>query len=170
MPKQYTRRSVDRVIGPSIAYVPLTKGYYALIDSWRADFVETWNWYYSDGRACRTPCVSEKGRSMKLHAALFPCSAAGQYRDHINGNSLDNRAANIRICTHQQNLFNTKRRTDNSTGYKGVSKISGSAKFAAHIRINGKTRYIGTYITAQDAHKAYAKEAVRLFGEYSRLL
>ena len=67
----------------------------------------------------------------------------GENVDHINGNKLDNRKENLRKCTRSQNFANRKKYTNNTSGYKGVSKHGN--KWQADIQINGKSKYLGIF-------------------------
>ena len=70
------------------------------------------------------PATHIGGRTVVLHRLLFP--DVQEYEiDHINGDKLDNRRRNLRLCTHQQNAFNQKRRRTNTSGYIGVSYARG---------------------------------------------
>ena len=69
--------------------------------------------------------------------------------DHINKNSLDNRIENLRILTHQQNLFNT-----NAKGYAWYEKRN---KWRSQIQINGKVKHLGYFEKEKDAKQAYLK-------------
>lgn len=74
--------------------------------------------------------------------------------DHINGNRMDNRIANLREVTRSQNMENQKAaRRNSSTGFLGV--LRNHNRFAAHIRARGVTHYLGTFDTAEEAHRAY---------------
>ena len=74
--------------------------------------------------------------------------------DHINGIRSDNRISNLRVATQQQNNQNTKKpRSDNSTGFLGVSTSRG--KFMAQIWINGHNKFLGYFDKAEEAHDAY---------------
>lgn len=82
--------------------------------------------------------------------------------DHKNGRGFDNRWANLREATHQQNIFNGKLRTNNTTGFKGVARTP--LKFRAYVC--GK--HVGVFDTAKEAALAYDREAVRMFGAFAR--
>jgi len=89
--------------------------------------------------------------------------------DHVSGNKMDNRRANLRVCSHQQNMFNQKMRNTNSTGYYGVSKMKNTGRYGAYIHYDGKKKYLGTYPTAEEASVARDRAAASLFGEFARL-
>lgn len=89
--------------------------------------------------------------------------------DHINGDTLDNRKANLRLVNRQQNAFNAKHnRSNNSSGYKGVTYFASRGKWVAQITHNYKHVTIGYFDTAEEAAMAYDKKAIELFGEYAR--
>lgn len=88
--------------------------------------------------------------------------------DHINGNQMDNRWCNLRQASRFQNAKNVKLRSDNVTGFKGVSWHKRANKFYARIAHNGKQIYIGLFLTAEDANRAYREKAKELFGDFCR--
>jgi hypothetical protein len=74
--------------------------------------------------------------------------------DHINGDKLDNRISNLRDVSTRTNTEN--RRTamsNNKSKLLGVRKMG--KKWAAHIGTNGRTRYLGSFLTPEEAHAAY---------------
>ena len=90
--------------------------------------------------------------------------------DHVvPRQTLDNRRANLRLATSSQNLQNTRIRSDNSCGYKGVSWIKEKNKYRAEISKDGIRRYLGYFASAREAAIAYNKMATLLFGEYAFL-
>lgn len=96
--------------------------------------------------------------------------AEGKVIDHINGNNLDNRKSNLRICTQGQN--NKNRKPPRKDQYKGVYKIP-SGRYQAKIssKTNGLRSQIciGTYDTPEEAAHAYNLKAKELHGEYAGL-
>lgn len=87
--------------------------------------------------------------------------------DHINGDPHDNRLANLRVCSQQQNSFNARLRSDNTSGIKGVYYRKDRGRWAAQIHHNGKKKSLGCYPTAELAAAAYDKAAKETFGEFA---
>jgi hypothetical protein len=93
----------------------------------------------------------------------------GQYVDHVNGNKLDNRRENLRVCTLSQNNMNRKGYNGKTSKYKGVSRHKQTGKWIACITVKKKQTYIGLFVTQEDAALAYNKKAKSLHGEYATL-
>ena len=74
--------------------------------------------------------------------------------DHINRIRDDNRIANLRDVTGVVNLNNKGNYRNNTSGFKGVV-INKSGSFVAQITINGKSKYLGSFDTAEKASQAY---------------
>lgn len=84
--------------------------------------------------------------------------AKGEDCDHINGNGLDNRRANLRVATRAQNNRNCRRRVANpSSRYLGVTWREANSKWQSRVSVNGKNVSLGCYATEIDA--ALAREA-----------
>ena len=144
-------------------------------------------WYYR--------CMNESSfneyavngdRRISVHRVVMD-APKGMDVDHINGNGLDNRKENLRICTRSQNSMNRKPRFDNPTGYKGVqytpihkvkytSKKTGittvhesklSKPYRAYLG-DGKGGHLqgGCYATAEEAARARDLLAVEMHGEF----
>lgn len=86
--------------------------------------------------------------------------------DHINRDRADNRITNLRLATRSQNQANTRLSTNNTSGYKGVFRHT-TGKWAASIKINKKTKFLGTFTTVEQAHEAYKHAAIELFGSFA---
>jgi hypothetical protein len=87
-------------------------------------------------------------------------------KDDKNINTLDNRKANLRNCTHAQNLRNAKIRTDNTTGFKGVSFHS-KWGWQAWIQVEKKRKHLGWFNTKDEAVKS-RKDAEKIYyGKYA---
>ena len=88
--------------------------------------------------------------------------------DHKNRNSLDNRIENLRLATKHQNLWNTVKRADSSSPYKGVHFQKSIKRWVAAIKHGGKKHHIGSYGTAEEAADAYQAKAIELRGSFAR--
>lgn len=114
--------------------------------------------------------VGVAGKRPQVHRVIWEMAngpiPSGMEIDHINGVKDDNRLCNLRIVTHTQNMWNVKKRCNNSTGLKGARKVGD--KYLASITVMGVTHRLGWYDTPEKAHAAYCKAAKEHHGEYAR--
>jgi hypothetical protein len=146
----------------------LTQGKVAIVDDSDFEHLNQWKWYCSSkGYAVRNIPVNGKQTLQLMHAVIIN-TPPGMQTDHINGDRLDNRKENLRICTCSENQWN-QHKVRGESKYKGVSYHKRHNKWYAQIRINGKRIYIGVFKDEIDAAKAYNEAATRYFGEFAKI-
>lgn len=153
--------------------LPLTRGLFSKVDDSDFDDLSQFNWQIAGNLDARTFYAQRnvfkdgKWKKEKLHRRIMNCPQ-GLTVDHINGDGLDNRRINLRICTESENLKNRKHQKNAKNKYPGVYK-SGKKKWGARIWTNGKTLYIGSYLTEIEAVKARESKAIELRGEFAKI-
>lgn len=149
--------------------IKLTQGKTALIDNEDYEAISAYKWFFNNGYAGRRNGGDRIiTKSITMHRAILN-PAPDLEVDHINGNRLDNRRQNLRICTRQQNMMNKRPYKNKTSKYKGVCWNKVSGKFIAHIRNNGKFIYIGQSDNQKELALKYDKVARELYGEYAWL-
>jgi hypothetical protein len=154
--------------------VPLTQGKVALIDDEDAERVLRYEWRAAWHAGARRYYVKRRTRRkggprhIWLHRFILD-APPGVEVDHINRDGLDNRRANLRFATPAENQWNSGRRIDNRTGFKGVYWNKRKKQFRAQIKRHGVQRCIGDFTTAIEAARAYDAAARLLFGEFARV-
>lgn len=142
------------------------KGATFIVDADDAELVKAGKWHARKSSNNRRLYI--QGNLGQLSRWLMN-APAGMHVDHINGNTLDNRRCNLRICTLTENQWNRKR-GHGATRFKGVALLGDPravSKWRATIQRHGRRYTIGTFRTALAAALAYDAAAVRLFGEYA---
>lgn len=143
----------------------LTQGKVALVDDDDFEWLVQWKWYAHKTKNNWYARRDEKRHPVRkriyMHVQIMG-NSDGLDIDHKNGNGLDNRKFNLRKCTHTENLFNTKISPNNTSGYKGASYDKRREMWMAKIGIGGKTKFLGYYLTAEEAGEAYKKAVSNL--------
>lgn len=144
--------------------------YHVLVDDEDYDELNKYKWHISLGYACRAKYLRTKdGKSMKKNVKMHRVITNAPDHlevDHINGDRLDNRKENLRLCTRSENCFNRGVQRNNKLGIKGVDKYK--ELYRASIKINRKKKHIGYFKTIEEAQKAYEAKAKELFGDFYR--
>lgn len=144
--------------------IQLTNGGYVTVDDVWYPVLVKHSWRRSiKGYAQRSV---KPGYSIMMHQVIA-MTPSGLQTDHINGDKLDNRAANLRHCTNAENARHRPRPVGKS-GYRGVS-VKKNGKFEASIMADYKRKSLGVYDQAIDAAKAYDEAAMKLHRSFATL-
>lgn len=151
----------------------LTRGKVALVDD--SDFESLsefkWmaggNWAANKIYACRSITVAGKRKTIRMAREILN-APEHMVVDHINGDTLDNRRENLRICTRRENRWN-RLNSASETKYFGVTYNKDRNKFYASIGHAGKQHFIGEFENPVEAAIAYDACAFRLRGEFVSL-
>jgi hypothetical protein len=136
------------------------------VSNWRAKKNKSGAFY-----AVRTDRSGGKCKLICMHNEILGLTTGrGVEVDHKNRNSLDNRKANLRTCTHAQNQHNRSKFRNNTSGAIGVCFKRGKWEASIHLLVDGKSTYlyIGRFSTKEEAAQAYDAEARRR-GEFAVL-
>ena len=125
-------------------------------------------WYAQRSKHIKLGSKRYTSKTIYLHRELLN-APKGVRVDHINGDTLDNRLENLRLCTQQENTRNTKSRKGSSSKYLGVHLHKQSGKYRAQIKLDGGKKSLGLHSTPEEAALAYNEAALRYFGEFANL-
>ena len=170
-----TRPVISQPTNLPFRLLSLTQGQVAIVDA--SDFVwlSQWNWFARIEKqhtyyAYRTVYGENRVQStIAMHRLVVGVEAGNPLVvDHINGDGLDNRRVNLRLCESAQNTQNSRMYRNNTSGFKGVYLRQG--KWAARISVGGKRIELGSFDNPDDAGEAYTKAAKIHHGEFARSL
>ena len=150
--------------------IALSQGKFAIVDADDYEQLAQFKWYALKDSKNDTFYAyrQEKRKGILMHRQILSAPAE-MLCDHINHNGLDNRRANIRLCTNAQNQHNQRPHTGCSSCYKGVCWNQNKTKWQAYIRLNNRKYHLGCFDYEIDAALAYDDKAVELFGEFACL-
>lgn len=153
--------------------IPLTQGKFVIVDDRDYKWLSQYNWYIaSKSKPFRPYAVRQvqiKGKRIQIYMHRLILNAQSkQWVDHINHDGLDNRRANLRICTPLQSNRNKRPFKNKSTSiYKGVDWRKQTKRWRARIKGARKVRYLGDFNSERDAAIAYDNAARELFGDFA---
>jgi hypothetical protein len=153
--------------------IQLTRGKVALVDEEDFTALSIHKWMATEKRgkfyAVRYVGGRESHRPVYM-ARVIVGAGPDEQTDHINGDTLDNRRANLRRCSRRQNCWNRHSRIS-ASGLLGVHLIRRKHRlrrpWVACINVEGRSRHLGYYATAEAAALAYDAAARELRGEFA---
>ena len=151
--------------------IPLTRGQHAIIDEADYERVTEYKWQaipgHKEGIFVATSYLRSWGIRMTL--GRFILNAPDERLvDHRDGNPLNNRRSNLRLATKAQNVWNSCKRKNNTSGFKGVCWHKPARKWRASISLQGKTVSLGYFTNPVLAANAYDKAAREHHGEFAK--
>lgn len=164
--------SLFEMVNNAVQYCPTTGRFRWRV---RADMSAQWNGRYAGKvagsltsvgyisiRLNNRPFQAHRLAWLLVHGSFPPDTI-----DHINRNRTDNRIANLRLATRQENNRNRNVRSDNTSGVTGVYWNKKLGKWAGSICTGGKRMHLGVFDTIEGARAAYDAAAADHFGEFA---
>jgi hypothetical protein len=161
--------------GYTFRRIALSQGKFAIVDPDDYERLSKFSWYAAKGNTtfyairakwCK---ITNTRRDIRMHRVIIEVPDR-YYVDHINGNGLDNRKANLRPATPAQNNQNARHTKRNAySKYRGVTWEKSKQRWRAHLSYNKKTLHAGYFKDEIDAAKAYDEAAKKYHGDFAVL-
>lgn len=125
--------------------VPLSNGGVVVVDEQDAEFVLSRSWYRVKSRGTH---YAKTGKNERMHRLLLGVTEKSKIIDHINGNGLDNRRANLRVVNVAENVAN---RQKSRIGNKCPGVYQRNGKWLARVTVDYKPNRLGLFETESEA-------------------
>ena len=165
------RKKYNKFIEKNDYYIGITDNGEFFFDKDDYNKIISINKYWKINNAGYVLC-SMGGEEYQLHRYLM---GLGKYDyknniivDHINGDKLDNRKSNLRICQKDKNPKNCTLYSNNTSGHKGVSWNERLLKWQVSIQADNDLIYLGIYSDLNEAVEVRKNAEIQYFGEFSR--
>ena len=124
-----------------------------LVDINDYDLIKNYKWHIDIyGYALSKIEYNGQQRTIKMHRLIMDVLENNEIEiDHINRNGADNRRENLRFADRTLQMINTGLSSRNKSGIKGVYWMNSVQKWAAQIKVNRTTHYLGCYNTIEEA-------------------
>jgi hypothetical protein len=149
-------------------YIQLKHGT-AIIDEQDFDKIKDYKWSSIFCGKAKSPYAvsSHFGKIVYMHRIVMEAKS-DQFVDHIDGNGLNNSRENLRFATTSQNNMNQCKRSDNTSGHKGISWCPDRDKYQVYINIDRKRKSLGRYKTLEEAICVRDQAVKEHYGEFAR--
>lgn len=150
--------------------IPLTRGLFAIIDDEDFAIISLFKWYALKQKQYYYAATVVYTGNERIHLPMHRLLAnvpKGDFTDHRNGDTLDNRKHNIRKCTPLQNAHNRAPSRGGRSKYKGVALNKG--RWVARISVNGIQINLGSFSTQKAAAKTYDEAAIKYHKDFAHI-
>lgn len=152
-----------------MAFITLTQNKIAIVDDEDYEKVSQYKWHYS------TKTRSVKGYAQRkikngdtyMHRFIMNCPK-DKVVDHKDGDTLNNKKDNLRICSQSKNMMNKTIMSNNKSGYKGVHFHKLLGRWVAQIKVNDKVIHLGVFDTPEEAFIERNRAAEKYHEEFAR--
>jgi hypothetical protein len=151
--------------------IPLTKGKFAIVDAADYDWLSGYRWFVMESRrgGQSYAATSIEGKTIPMHRLIMN-PPPGMVVDHFDGNGLNNRRSNLRVCKPEQNRFNLRPRKNKKSRFVGVYQDKRyPGKWYAAVQCRGKVLRLGPFKDEVEAAIARDLEAIKQHGPYAHL-
>lgn len=141
-----------------------------IIDKEDINKIKHYHWRLSHGRVVTGNHTNTRPTKYLTHIILnINDTDYNNKIDHIDGDPLNNRKVNLRVCTQGENTLNKARVSNNTSGFIGVHpdrRKNRKSQWCAEIRRNNRQYHLGAYVHIEEAVYARYIAEIHLFGEY----
>jgi hypothetical protein len=161
-----------KIDGVYCRLIPLSAGFYAIVDALDYEWLMQWKWTAQRGRyTCYAYRLDwsdmDHPKNYSMHREILQ-PAEGLQADHENGNGIDNRRKNLRPGDNTQQRWNSKTQANNTSGYPGVSWCDQTQKWKVRINVRGKEIWLGRYASYDKAVEVRKAAEQKYIGEWVR--
>lgn len=150
-----------------MAELRLPSGHIAIIDDVDLPLTHGYRWHADK----RKNTIYVRGRKIGFYRSgvyLHKVLTGADNTDHKDGNGLNNRRSNLRVCTQQQNCLNAGKKRRGKR-FKGVYFREDRQKWWAQLYVGGRSFFGGHHDTEESAALAYNNLAREHHGDFARL-
>lgn len=148
--------------------IQLTRGAVAIVDDEDFPALAQFKWFLNPSKSKKYAMghASILGQTKRIYMHRFILSPPdGMLVDHIDGDGLNNRRANLRLVSPRQNCWNVSRSSARS---KEMGVYPARHGWIALLTVSGERKYLGYFKHIEDAVSARRSAEVEHFGEYAR--
>jgi hypothetical protein len=148
-------------------FAPLRMATVVFFDAEETPNLVNARWHLLKSRTCKRYATTVRSPDSVLMHRMLVGAKPGQFVGHVNGDGLDNRKSNLRLCSHSQNMANRRKsKSAKHSSYLGVYLTKG--RWTAELKKAGKKhrRYCPS---EAEAAKSYNEMAMLFHGDFARL-